>query len=54
MYEEVARFEGSDVAYVFEIERTKLTGREGTIAPRVTMIFCLEEGEWKLVHRPDP
>jgi ketosteroid isomerase-like protein len=51
VYEEVARFAGSDVAYVFEIERTKLTGREGTIALRVTMIFRLEEGEWKLVHR---
>ena len=52
-YEEVARSTGSDVAYVFEIQRleTKATGREGTVALRVTMIFRLEDGEWKLVHR---
>jgi ketosteroid isomerase-like protein len=45
--------EGSDLAYIFELQRfpTRATGREGTTALRVTMIFRLEEGEWKLVHR---
>jgi ketosteroid isomerase-like protein len=51
VFEEVARVEGSDLAYVFEIQRfeAKLPGRE--MALRVTMIFRLEEGGWKLVHR---
>jgi ketosteroid isomerase-like protein len=53
VFEEVTRVEGSDVAYVFEIQRyeSKAPGREGTSSLRVTMIFRLEEGGWKLVHR---
>jgi hypothetical protein len=55
MYEEVARVEGSDIAYVFEIRRleakTTATCREAIVVLRVTRIFRLEEGRWNLVHR---
>jgi hypothetical protein len=45
--------EVSAVAYVFEIQRyeSKAPGREGIASLHVTMIFRLEEGGWKLVHR---
>lgn len=54
-FEEIGREAGSDVAYVFQLERfrSNLTEARGVAdgALRVTMIFRLEDGEWKLVHR---
>jgi ketosteroid isomerase-like protein len=54
-FDEVTTVTGSDVGYAFEVERfeSKLKGPEGRApwALRVTMIFRLEEGGWKLVHR---
>ena len=43
----------TDLAYVVEQERgrAKVRGKEGPWALRVTMIFRLEEGTWKIVHR---
>jgi hypothetical protein len=44
-----------DLGYVLEIERfqAKVAGREDVIpvALRVTSIFRLEDGAWKLLHR---
>jgi ketosteroid isomerase-like protein len=55
VFQEVTRLTGSDFGYVFEIERfdAQLTAPEGSAdwALRVTMVFRLEEGRWKLVHR---
>jgi ketosteroid isomerase-like protein len=46
---------GTDMAYVFELERFESNGKAGrgvvSGALRVVMIFRMEEGEWKLVHR---
>lgn len=54
-FEEVSREAGTDVAYVFELERfeSDLTEGRGVVsgALRVVMIFRLEDGDWKLVHR---
>jgi ketosteroid isomerase-like protein len=54
-FDEVTTVTGSDVGYAFEVERfeSKLKGPEGRApwALRVTMVFRLEEGGWKLVHR---
>jgi ketosteroid isomerase-like protein len=54
-FETVAKYVSPELAYVLLIERAKVkvAGSED-IAPsalRVTMIFRLEEGEWKVVHR---
>jgi len=54
-FETVAKYVSPELAYVLLIERdkVKVNGSEH-IAPsalRVTMIFRLEEGEWKVVHR---
>ena len=54
-FETVAKSVTPEFAYVLLIERAKVkvAGSED-IAPsalRVTMIFRLEEGEWKVVHR---
>lgn len=46
---------GTDLAYLFELERfvSHLTEGRGFVTGslRVVMIFRLEEGAWKLVHR---
>ncbi len=54
-FETVAKYVSPELAYVLLIEqdKVKIAGSED-IAPsalRVTMIFRLEEGEWKVVHR---
>lgn len=54
-FEEVTIEAGTDMAYVFELERfeSDLTNGRGVItgALRVVMIFRLEDDDWKLVHR---
>ena len=54
-FEEVSVVAGTDIAYVFELERFESNRRpEGGVvagALRVVMIFRLEDGDWKLVHR---
>jgi ketosteroid isomerase-like protein len=54
-FEEVAVEAGTDLAYVFELERfsSDLTLGRGSVTGslRVVMIFRLEDGAWKLVHR---
>ncbi|MEO7942957.1 MAG: nuclear transport factor 2 family protein [Marmoricola sp.] len=54
-FEEVTVEAGTDISYVFELERfeSDLTNGRGvaTGALRVVMIFRLEDDDWKLVHR---
>ncbi len=54
-FESISKFVGADLAYLLEVERyvTKIDGREVAtpLDLRVTSIFRLEDGEWKLVHR---
>ena len=54
-FETLARFEGADVAYTFEIEHAKVKvagAPEMTdVAVRVTSIFRREDEGWKLVLR---
>ena len=54
-FEKVTSVAGSDVAYVFQIERfeSDLTEGRGPVvgALRTVMIFRLEDDGWKLVHR---
>ncbi len=54
-FHEVAVEVGTDLAYVFELERfvSDLTGKRGIITGslRVVMIFRLEDGAWRLMHR---
>lgn len=54
-FEEVTIEAGTDMAYVFELERfeSDLTNGRGVVtgALRVVMIFRLEDDDWKLVHR---
>jgi len=54
-FETLARWEGADVAYTFEIERAKVkvAGAPGMtdVAVRVTSIFRREDNNWKLVLR---
>lgn len=54
-FEEVTVEAGTDIAYVFELERfeSDLTNGRGVVtgALRVVMIFRLEDNDWKLVHR---
>jgi hypothetical protein len=51
----VASFVGSDLASVLEIERweSRVGQREdlASFVLRVTTIFRLEDGSWKVVHR---
>jgi ketosteroid isomerase-like protein len=54
-FDEVSLVVGTDVSYVFELERFESNRKAGrgvvSGAPRVVMIFRLEDGDWKLVHR---
>jgi ketosteroid isomerase-like protein len=54
-FENVAKYITPELAYTVEMERckAKVEGREDVtpIAVRVTTIFRLEDGEWKVVHR---
>lgn len=54
-FERVATYVTTDLACIVEIERAWVTvrGRQepGQVDLRVTTIFRLEEGSWKVVHR---
>lgn len=54
-FEEVPVEAGTDVAYVFQLERfeSDLTHGRGVVtgALRAVMIFRLEDDDWKLIHR---
>ena len=55
VFEEISREAGPDHGFVFEMERfeSNLSDGRGVAsgALRVVMIFRVEDGEWKLVHR---
>lgn len=54
-FDSFARYTTADLGYILEIERfeTKVAGSDEVtpVALRVTSIFRLEEGVWKLLHR---
>jgi ketosteroid isomerase-like protein len=54
-FEEVAVEAGTDIGYVFELERFQSEQTEGrgvtAGALRAVMIFRMEHNDWKLVHR---
>ena len=54
-FERISGHVGTDMAYIVEIERTRVkVGQSDELSPvslRVTTIFRLEEGQWKVVHR---
>ena len=54
-FEQIAKYETRELAYLVEIERfkAKVGGREelAPVALRVTSIFRLEDDAWKVVHR---
>ena len=54
-FENVATYVSGDLGYTFEIERfeTKVAGADELtlVSLRVTSIFRLEDGTWKLLHR---
>jgi ketosteroid isomerase-like protein len=54
-FESFARYVGSDFAYIVELERfqAKVVGLDEprSLALRVTSVFRVEGGEWKVVHR---
>ena len=54
-FDRVAKHVSTDLAYIVEVERyrAKIGGRDDMtpVALRVTSIFRLEDGIWKLVHR---
>ena len=54
-FEQVAKFETPDLAYLVEVERfkAKVGGSEEVIpvALRVTSVFRPEDDSWKVVHR---
>jgi ketosteroid isomerase-like protein len=55
LFERISGSTGTDLAYILEIERTraKVGGSDdmSSIALRVTTIFRLEDGVWKVLHR---
>jgi ketosteroid isomerase-like protein len=54
-FEQIAKYETPDLAYLVEVERftAKVGGgqEEATVALRVTSIFRPEDDAWKVVHR---
>ncbi len=54
-FERISAYAGTDLAYILEFERTraKVGGSDdlSSTAIRVTTIFRLEDGQWKVVHR---
>ena len=54
-FENIVKFVNSDFAFIVENERymTKIGGSQdfGKITLRVTSIFHLEDGAWRMVHR---
>ena len=53
--ERVAKYETAELAYLVEVERfeAKVGGRNelSPVALRVTTIFRIERGAWKVIHR---
>ena len=54
-FERISEYIGTEPAYIVEIERTqaKVGGADelSRISLRVTTIFRLEDGDWKVIHR---
>lgn len=54
-FERISGHVGTDLAYMVEIERTRAkVGGSDEASPlslRVTSVFCLEDGAWKVLHR---
>jgi ketosteroid isomerase-like protein len=54
-FERISGQAGSDLAYIVEIERNRMkiggSDEVSTVSLRVTTIFRLEDGLWKVVHR---
>lgn len=54
-FDRIATYEGADLACVVEVERFRaLVGDSSDLSPvnlRVTSLYRLEGGEWRLVHR---
>ena len=52
-FDSYARYVGTDIAYIVEVERYTATvgSARGPVALRVTTVFRLESGAWKIVHR---
>ncbi|CAH0154652.1 hypothetical protein SRABI83_00801 [Arthrobacter sp. Bi83] len=54
-FERISGHTGTDLAYILEIERTRAkvggAAEPSPISLRVTTIFRLEEGKWKILHR---
>jgi len=54
-FERVSEVIGIDLAYIVELERTRVkidgSAELSPVALRVTTVFRLEDGAWKIVHR---
>ena len=54
-FERISEVATADLAYIVEIERTRLkvggADEIASVSLRVTTIFRREDGEWRLVHR---
>jgi ketosteroid isomerase-like protein len=54
-FERISGHTGTDLAYIVEIERTraKVGGSDeaSPVSLRVTTIFRLEDGKWRILHR---
>lgn len=54
-FERISGFYGTELAYIVEIERTRAklggSGEPSPVALRVTTIFRVEDGAWRVLHR---